>query len=274
MEMRPLYGEKGVGVQNGQNGNSRPFIPSSSQKMMIPGRSRFGTYQSTHSDKAILGFAIFVNCLLMILALGALFVGIFLNTYRGSYADLCSDNEWFVAAGCMLAVGCLLLIFVILSFVAMCYKSSKLLSAFIMMLMFLFVGEVVAGIYAFARRNYIEDRFSACMKDAYQSQYMDPEFKHVTEAWDTFQDRFDCCGVDDPLDYLTNNKISSAPKSCGGTKADAVGRQPCFRVIKREVLDNFYMIGGAAIGIAFIQIFAMILNGLVLHTFHKREEYE
>jgi hypothetical protein len=27
------------------------------------------------------------------------------------------------------------------------------------------------------------------MKDAYQSQYMDPEFKHVTEAWDTFQDR-------------------------------------------------------------------------------------
>ena len=41
MEMRPLYGEKGVGVQNGQNGNSRPFIPSSSQKMMIPGRSRY-----------------------------------------------------------------------------------------------------------------------------------------------------------------------------------------------------------------------------------------
>ncbi|CAB4004893.1 Hypothetical predicted protein, partial [Paramuricea clavata] len=100
-----------------------------SQKMMIPGRSRFGTYQPTHSDKAILGFAILVNCLLLILALGALFVGIFLNTYRGSYADLCSDNEWFVAAGCMLAVGSLLLIFVILSFVAMCYKSSRLLSA-------------------------------------------------------------------------------------------------------------------------------------------------
>ena len=27
------------------------------------------------------------------------------------------------------------------------------------------------------------------MKDAYQNEYMDPEFPHVTEAWDTFQDR-------------------------------------------------------------------------------------
>jgi hypothetical protein len=29
-------------------------------------------------------------------------------------------------------------------------------------------------------------------------------------------------------------------------------------VIKREVLDNFYMIGGAAIGIAFIQVSARV----------------
>jgi hypothetical protein len=27
------------------------------------------------------------------------------------------------------------------------------------------------------------------MKDAYQEEYMDPAFPHVTEAWDLFQDR-------------------------------------------------------------------------------------
>ena len=53
--------------------------------------------------------------------------GVWLIVVRGSYADLCSDNEWFEAVVCMLAVGSLLLIFCILSFVAMCYKNSQLL---------------------------------------------------------------------------------------------------------------------------------------------------
>lgn len=60
--------------------------------------------------------------------MGALFIGVFLNTYRGSYADLCSDNEWFVAAGCMLGVGSILLILVIIAFIAICKKSSTLIS--------------------------------------------------------------------------------------------------------------------------------------------------
>ena len=68
-----------------------------------------------------------ITFLLQILALGALFVGVFLNTYRGSYVDLCSDNEWFVAAACMLGVGSLLLISVLVAFIAYRTKSSRLL---------------------------------------------------------------------------------------------------------------------------------------------------
>lgn len=31
-------------------------------------------------------------------------------------------------------------------------------------------------------------------------------------------------------------------------------QHPCFKIIKREVLDNFYIIGGVACGIAAIQV--------------------
>ncbi|XP_028409442.1 tetraspanin-4-like [Dendronephthya gigantea] len=272
MEMKPLHADA-QNHQNG-NGNTRPFIPASSHRMMFPTKNRFGNYQATRADKVILVAALFLNTFLLILACGALFVGIYLNTYRGSYVDLCSDNEWFVAAGCMLAVGSILLIIVIMVFVAACYKKSRLMALSILFLFLLFLCEMTTGVYAFARREFIDERFATCMIDAYQNRYMDPEFPHVTEAWDLFQDRFDCCGVNDPLDYLANKRFHNAPKACGGRKEDAAGRHPCYRVIKERVLDNFYIIGGAAIGIALIQVLAMILNGLLLRIYHKREEFE
>lgn len=276
MELQPLSANNPQkDAQNG-NGAPKPFIPSS--QGLLPGRyraSRFGTYRPTNYDKFIIVAVILLDILLFLLAGGAFFAGIYLNVRRGSYADLCSDNEWFGAAAALLAVASLILIFLVISFFGIYLKSSRLTMIFIFFLVFLICGELTAGIYAFARRSYIEDRFSACMQDAYQHQYKDDAYPHVTKAWDLFQDRFDCCGVNDPLDYQGNNKIaSSPPKACGGTLVDAHARQPCLEVLKRRVLDNFFIIGGSAIGIAVIQIFAVVCNVFLVRSFYRREDYE
>lgn len=258
-----------------KNGNAQPFVPSSQGMAGRYRGTRFGLYRVTTYDKIVTGLLVLVNLLLFILALGAIFVGVFMNTYRKSYAYLCDDNEWFVAAGCLLGVGVMLVLLVGFVFYALYSKSSKALTIYVGILALFLIGELTAGIYCFARRKYIKNRFKACMKDAYQKDYGDPAKEKVTHAWDLFQDRFECCGVDDPLDYRSSKvKATTPPRSCGGTIEDALGKQPCFKVIEREVLDNFYIIGGSVVGIAVIQLLAIILGAMMLRLFYKREEFE
>ncbi|XP_046861147.1 leukocyte surface antigen CD53-like [Xenia sp. Carnegie-2017] len=274
MELQPLQNQNGATTQPA---NTKVFIPSSSKKMMmIPGRTRFGkSYQFTRFDKVILVLTIIFNSLILLLALAALALGIFLNTYRGSYADLCGDNEWFVAAGFLLGFGSVLVIAVVISYIAICTKNTKLLMMFIFTLIMLFIGEVTAGIYVFARRDHIEDRYQACMINAYQNQYFYPSYEHVTKAWDLFQRRFKCCGVQESLDFLKNNRAPpGGPKACGGDRDDAFARQACFPVIKREVLDNFYLIGGTAFIIAVVQLITLLSDFVLLRIYRKVEEYE
>lgn len=107
--------------------------------------------------------------------------------------------------------------------------------------------------------------------------YKDAEFQGVTKGWDSIQEQFECCGVDKPDDWANTTHLTPARKTvpdsccknvavgCGENKinpptppANSIYTDGCLDQFVQYVEDNIYLIGGAGIGIAVVQLIAVI----------------
>lgn len=170
----------------------------------------------------------------------------------------------------------------------------------------IFILEIAGGVYAYTNRDEVETKMEKKVSETVLISYGEPgEAGNATvKAVDWFQQKMKCCGVNAPSDWIesmwfknyttvttfiltVNNtnitvKHSKVPDSC--CKNESVGcgskgvsdpnmfSKGCVEKGKAFVKDNVYLVGGVGVGIAVVQLLAIVFGACLICSFSDYEK--
>lgn len=198
----------------------------------------------------------FFNLLIFIGGLAMVGIGVWALKSTDSFQQMITDDPGLMnAVYFIIAAGAFL---VVIGFFGCCgaIKENKcMLGIFFFMVFIIFVVEIVGGVLAFTKLPETERIIKESMK---QYEGDSPQDKTITEAWDTVQKEFQCCGYESAADWALLLKVPCNPLNQG-----------CKYVFKKY----FLVLGGVALGVLFIEILAMIFSCCIMRQVGKDRGY-
>ncbi|XP_034252665.1 CD63 antigen-like [Thrips palmi] len=209
---------------------------------------------------------LFVITGIVLLAIGATIKAV----YMGYHVFL--DDRYFSAPNLLIAVG---LIILLVSFLGCCgavKENHCMIVSYIALLILIFILELSAGIAGYVCRDAAKDVLTQKLGESMLNYGKNDTV--VTALWDLMQRTFECCGVNDPQDWITLAKMSqntTVPQSCCGPASgfepftcSAESNPPrfkdgCTTKFGEFVRDKAVVIGGAGITIALIQLVGILM---------------
>ncbi|XP_078738738.1 tetraspanin-7 [Lampetra fluviatilis] len=208
-------------------------------------------------------------------------VGVWGSLSLGPYLALLSEpgaeggSSATTAPLVLMGTGAAILLFGLVGCMATCRGSPCLLKLYAVLLLTVFLAELIAGISGFIFRHEINGLFRSNLKRAMDA-YSGPSHSGSDGAIDTLQRTLRCCGLSDYEDWWRTpyGEASGAPPSCcvnatdcaasalgNVTSASAVVyHQGCFTLVTGFMQQHLTVIAGCAFGIAFSQVFGMVLS--------------
>jgi len=156
-------------------------------------------------------------------------------------------------------------------------ENTCLLGMFFVIVLILFLTELGVGIAALVlngKSNSLEHSFDTFYQttviNTYASNCANPE-NDLVKSWSKTQTDLKCCGCNGASDYLTSNPVypKSCPAACDMTYAN-VG---CCQKIWDTLANNLVIVGGVAIGLLVIELFAMIFTCCLCQAVKSRHSY-
>jgi len=226
------------------------------------------------------------NFIFWITGVAVLALGIWMKVQLYIYIEL--TTEYYTEAPYVLiGTGCGI---IIIGFLAcMCTSKGKpvLIYMFAGFLFIVFIAELAVGVAGFVYRGKIEEGFSAGLDQALLNYGTD---ESAAEAFDGIQETLNCCGKDSYEDWFTvdwsgSGASTSVPASCCieegcanaplnvATANSTIYTQGCYTLVTDFMRTNFAIIGGVAVGFAFIQFFGSLLACALAKNI-KKNAYE
>uniref|UniRef100_U3FZN6 Tetraspanin n=1 Tax=Micrurus fulvius TaxID=8637 RepID=U3FZN6_MICFL len=171
---------------------------------------------------------------------------------QSSLEDRSAPNTFYIGIYILIAVGAVMMFVGFLGCYGAIQESQCLLGTFFTCLVILFACEVAAGIWGFVNR----DQIAKDLKQFYDQALAQTNDKDENKAKKaiavvkTFQETLNCCGKD--------SLTSVAAGEC--TLGEAMQVSSCHSKIDELFSGKLYLIGIAAIVVAIIMIFEMILS--------------
>ncbi|XP_047426955.1 tetraspanin 35 [Mugil cephalus] len=174
----------------------------------------------------------------------------------------------------LIAVGALLMVIGFLGCCGAIRESKCMLLLFFIIILLVFIAEVAGAVVILVFRPLADELFAKVGTAAVQSirrKYgEDPD---ITGLWNSTMDTLKCCGFYNSSDfddspYYNSHNMMYPPQCCPGieqpcnkTLADSDKRiTGCFPLIKQLIDENTVVIVGVALGIAALEICAMVVS--------------
>ncbi|XP_001605056.1 CD63 antigen [Nasonia vitripennis] len=206
---------------------------------------------------------IFVITGIILLSIGSVIHGVY-HDYQHFL-----DDRFFSVPSLLIAIGSIIFFIAFFGCCGAIKENYCMIVTFATLMVLVFILELSAGISGYVLRNDATEVLSDKMKKSMEGYKKTNEEIYV--IWDQIQRDFECCGTDKPEDWLTELKNQSnpdsLPMSCCRTQGGQVGSINC--TIKMQYPDRFtkgcltvladfvkghaVQLGGAGIGIAFMQ---------------------
>ena len=156
----------------------------------------------------------------------------------------------------------------------------------------IFAMEIVAGAYAYTKRDKVEQRLTDGIQKAVETNYGEAGTASdgMTKAIDWLQENVKCCGSTGPGDWTTSqwyrkrsaNDTAEVPKTCCKTQStgcnvntaskDTIYKAGCIGEGKKFAKDNLWLIGGVGVGIAVVELLGIGFAMCLCCAFKKEED--
>ncbi|XP_054826821.1 CD81 antigen [Eublepharis macularius] len=167
-------------------------------------------------------------------------------------------NTFYVGIYILIAVGAVMMFVGFLGCYGAIQESQCLLGTFFTCLVILFACEVAAGIWGFVHKDQIAKDVKLFYDGAFtQAQGQGDKAQMAKTVVKTFHDTLQCCGTNAfsaATDFLRGDNL------CPDNIKNIISGQDCHSKIDELFSGKLYLIGIAAIVVAVIMIFEMILS--------------
>lgn len=221
----------------------------------------------------IFNFAFFLS------GIAVIAVGSYVTANEDDYVALVGDGVLNVSI-LLIVIGCLI---VVLTFFGCCgawNKNKCMLYTYSALLCIIFICEFAGGIAAFVYRSDIkedvEENLNATMTDYIFHNNGGSTDDPTTREWDNMQQIVQCCGAYGYEDWFNYDNHNTIPESCcinelsgcanniqPDTSPDDASKtiytSGCIDQAINVLDDNAVIIGGVAIGLAFLEILGIVL---------------
>ncbi|EDO47592.1 predicted protein [Nematostella vectensis] len=224
------------------------------------------------------------NFIFFLGGVGLMGVGIYVQLKIGDYVEL-QSVKYITGSIIIIAVGAFI---ALVSFFGCCGAIKEhrcLLATFFALLFIILAVEITGTALGYVYRNKVEEQLGKDMNDTIVS-YGEKGKEGITDAYDAIQKKEKCCGINGFKDwqrsYYTKGNHSIVPDSCCKTVSKGCGinfkendiyTKGCFDTVKTLLKDNLIIIGGIGIGVAVIQILAMIFAMVLVCKIGAQSEY-
>lgn len=221
----------------------------------------------------------FFNFLFWLSGLILIIIGaIVRDKYGDQFGDLAS--QFANAPVLIIVVGVIVFVIGFLGCCGAVKENYCMVTTFAVLLALIFILEIVAGSLGFSLRGKVKGLAEKQIK----KEITNYNAKSLLLNW--AQEKFECCGLDGPADYDTHNSTDAsfcspkgavkgqAVKTCHPKKdcAETVYAKGCKDQVVDFVKSNMILVGGVAIGIAFIQLLGIVFACLLMKAI--KGEYE
>ncbi|CAF0723809.1 unnamed protein product [Adineta steineri] len=217
---------------------------------------------------------IIVSFLLLVAVLSLFYLSSWTIATKHKFALLASAYLYTTSTYFLLISASITTIAIIALFMTAWNENEKGLKLTLLILILTFVFEITAGLLAFGYTVHLEERLSENLLETIQHKYLYDSGK--TETFDQMQRLLRCCGSKSFKDWQLNTHFnvsmdSAVPDSCCKSYEPKCAQKPygkhpsnIFYKGCSSALYNFYhthlvTLGCITIGVAFLQIFTIIL---------------
>jgi len=237
------------------------------------------------------------NFIFWILGIVVLGIGIYSRIETDTWRELVNSDTIFETANLLIAAG---VIVAIIGFLGCCGAIKKwqwMLVVYSILVLVIFALEVVAGAYAYAKRDKVEAKLKKGIELAVHTNYKEDGLASdgLTQAVDWFQQNVKCCGSTGPASWRDSqwydsrpaNSTTEVPKSCCKNKSNGCNENikitntstviytsGCIAEGKRFAKDNLWLIGGVGVGIAVVELLGIFFAMCLCCAFKNESDNE
>jgi len=212
-------------------------------------------------------------------------VGLWTLTDKWCFLYLMEVNTYKVTAWLLVSTGVMSVLTSLIGYTAVVSDSRCLLGTYMVLIVMVFMFESVIGLLSYVYQEQIERDISENLMDTFIHRYGSD--KQVTEAVDTVQQQFKCCGVDSFSDWSEgawkrNNPAMKVPDSCCKTQSLGCGVRDhpsnvpytgCIHRFIEELSKELYLVSMCSLGVGLLQVFGVIITTCMFSRIKDKETY-
>jgi len=230
-------------------------------------------------------FMVFFNILFTIAGCVLLGFGAWSQVDAKNYLNFLGDN-YVQTPIFLMVVGGVIFAVAFLGCCGACRESKCLIHTYACLLAVIIVAQVGAGIAAFLLKGDLDVEVTKNMEAGMTNYGNGAEFDGVTKAWDIVQENYECCGVQGQADWHAERpdrfNVTETPDSCckgghvaacGADAGAAKFQEGCYGKFKDFFVDNIAIVGGAALGVAAVELVIVLLACCIGRRMGRGEMY-
>lgn len=203
------------------------------------------------------------NLLFVITGIILLSIGATIHAIYHNYQHFL-DNKFFSVPNLLIAIGAIIFIIAFFGCCGAVRENYCMIVTFASLMVLIFILELSGGISGYVLRNRVTEVISEKMIDTMPMYAINNS--EIFEAWDTLQEKFDCCGVKNATDWIIILKTSEdIPVSCCAKSYGDIGKKlcninstdlhqdGCLSTFGNFIRGHAVQLGGVGIGVAFVQ---------------------
>lgn len=215
----------------------------------------------------------FFNLLFVISGVAIIAIGAMVMSSYNKYETF-MDEKFSLGPLILIVVGSIIFVIAFFGCCGAIRENHCMVVTFSVLLLTIFCIEMAAGICGYVYR---EDVKNAVEKQSEKSMLKYNDNPEIKKSWDLMQQDLKCCGTNSINDWKAHGM--STPASC--CKVWVTGEETCDKgyydngcapALKEKIENLALVIGGVAIGIAFVQLVGVIFACCLARSIRK--EYE